>query len=115
MMIDEDVLEELTETLGQDAVAKFAQRFAAELSTSVDDLECLIQEQNYEDAAKMAHKTAGSAATLGFTSVAQALKSAQRAGEMNNAKELFTLLVSLRNMSAIVDAELKRRGMAAVA
>lgn len=91
-LIDDEVRADLSETLGPEAVARFTTRFMAELEQTQAELHRLCATSSCADAARLAHKTAGSAAAVGFVRVNRILKDMQKAGEAGDSETMHRLL-----------------------
>ena len=113
-ILDQDVWNDLVEALGLEAVQVMVRRFQAELGQTRSDLGRLIDAGDLAQAAQTAHRTAGSAAVLGFAPVAATLKEIQRHAQAGDEDALRTRQHRLSALAAELAATLPRLGIGPV-
>jgi len=84
MLLDAAVIEEVRETLGDDTLRGFLARMLAEVEETGDTLRTLLAAQDYAALASVAHRAAGSAASVGATGLHSALKEIENTARGND-------------------------------
>lgn len=82
-LIEHQHLNELQDTLGNEALKPLLDRFAQEVEDSIETLQS-FDTRPLEDSARLAHKIAGSAATFGATGLRNALIALENSAKQND-------------------------------
>jgi HPt (histidine-containing phosphotransfer) domain-containing protein len=73
-LLDQSIIAEVRETLGDDAYRGFVDRMLAEASATAADLSALLQKGDLSAVAQTAHRSAGSAVSVGASGLHACLK-----------------------------------------
>lgn len=85
-LIDVEVIEDLSEALGESYMAKMTQRFINETEEAMADIDRHAQSGDLEGAAQVAHKNAGAAASLGLKALHSLLVTYERHAKQSDAE-----------------------------
>lgn len=85
MMIDRDVITEVRETLGDDGFRAFVGRLIKEADETLEALKRFLGQGDLEALARAAHRTSGSAASIGAKGLHAALKDIENASRQPDA------------------------------
>lgn len=94
MMIDVDVITEVRETLGDDTFRAFVKRMLAEVEETTARLTQLLAEGDFETLARTAHRTSGSAASIGAKALHAALKEIENVARTDEAVRRLPQLIA---------------------
>jgi HPt (histidine-containing phosphotransfer) domain-containing protein len=94
MVLNTAVIEEIRETLGEDTLRSFLVRVLAEVEETSDALRKLLAVQDYAMVAATAHRSAGSAASVGAAGLHAALKDIENAARKAESVSALPGLVS---------------------
>lgn len=94
MVLNAAVIEEIREALGDDTLRGFLVRVLAEVEDTSDTLRKLLAVQDYAMVAATAHRTAGSAASVGAAGLHAALKDIENAARKAESVSALPGLVS---------------------
>lgn len=94
--IDESVVEELRDVLGQNMFNEKLDGFLHELSHVPDQLDQKLDAKAWDDLAKLAHKFAGSAAVFGAVRLGEKLRELESTAKSKSAKEIATDVAKVR-------------------
>ncbi|MBA4352806.1 MAG: hypothetical protein C0427_16355 [Rhodobacter sp.] len=94
MVLNATVIEEIREALGDDTLRGFLVRVLAEVEDTSDTLRKLLAVQDYAMVAATAHRTAGSAASVGAAGLHAALKDIENAARKAESVSALPGLVS---------------------
>lgn len=94
MLIDIDVVEEVRETLGDDTFNAFVRRMLDEVGETQAALLRLLAECDFETLARTAHRTSGSAASIGAKGLHAALKEIENVARSEAAAQRLPDLIA---------------------
>lgn len=94
MLIDVNVIEEVRETLGDDTFRAFVRRMLDEVAETQAALVRLLAEGDFETLARMAHRTSGSAASIGAKGLHAALKEIENAARSEGAAQRLPEMIA---------------------
>ncbi|WGV18318.1 Hpt domain-containing protein [Fuscovulum ytuae] len=94
MLIDVDVVEEVRETLGDDTFNAFVRRMLDEVAETQAALLRLLRERDFETLARTAHRTSGSAASIGAKGLHAALKEIENVARSEAAAQRLPDLIA---------------------
>ena len=94
MLIDVDVVEEVRETLGDDTFNAFVRRMLDEVGETQAALVGLLAERDFETLARTAHRTSGSAASIGAKGLHAALKEIENVARSEAAAQRLPDLIA---------------------
>lgn len=72
--LDQSIIEEVRETLGDDAYRGFVERMLSEAATTTAELAALLEKGDVAGIAQLAHRSAGSAVSVGASGLHASLK-----------------------------------------
>ena len=94
MQIDVDVVEEVRETLGDDTFNVFVRRMLDEVAETQVTLLQLLVARDFETLARTAHRTSGSAASIGAKGLHAALKEIENVARSDAAAQRLPDLIA---------------------
>lgn len=94
MLIDAMVIEEVRETLGEDTFRSFVARMLAEVGETHATLTKLFAAADFETLARTAHRTSGSAASIGANGLHAALKEIENVARTGPERDRLPALIS---------------------
>lgn len=94
MQIDVDVVEEVRETLGDDTFNVFVRRMLDEVAETQVTLLQLLAARDFETLARTAHRTSGSAASIGAKGLHAALKEIENVARSDAAAQRLPDLIA---------------------
>ncbi|MCW1920551.1 response regulator [Rhodobacter sp. KR11] len=109
LLIDDQVFDDLIQSLGADFLRQTLTRFAAEVDTALAAIAAAQSAGEAEQLALLAHREAGSAAMLGFAALAAALRKLETAARTDPIASLGAQIESLGPLHAAGLSEITRR------
>lgn len=94
MLIDVDVVDEVRETLGDDTFNVFVRRMLDEVAETHAALLRLLAERDFETLARTAHRSSGSAASIGAKGLHAALKEIENTARTDAAVQRLPDLIA---------------------
>lgn len=100
-LLDETIIAEVRETLGDDTLRGFVDRMLSEAATTADDLAQLYEQGDLAAIAKLAHRSAGSAVSVGASRLYACLKEIEDAARLPASAQVADLITVL---PAVIDS-----------
>lgn len=110
-VLNGEVFRETLEEMGRDFVERLADKLMGEVETVAAELTDLTTAGRHDEAAKVAHKTAGAAAAIGLAGLHGALVAFERAAEAADTAAETTALATLRAVLPRTVAALRENGL----
>lgn len=106
-LLDEAIIAEVRETLGDESYIGFAGRMLGEAEQALSDLGALLAQGDLPALARLAHRTGGSAVSVGAVALHARLKEIEDAALAKDAGRLPALVGSLTGVLAETQAALE--------
>ena len=108
-LLDEAIITEVRETLGDESYAGFAGRMLEDAEQALSELGALLAQGDLAALGRLAHRTGGAAVSVGAVGLHARMKEIEDAALANDAARLPTLIGSLSAVLAQTQAALESR------